>query len=118
MVYYSNYMTEGIVFHTREDVNNFYIVALTKNLDGETFRVEVDFDDDWYWEFEMLPGAYEMVKHMIMDVAFDCDNEDELLMELDAMFEEMFDDIAVGHIYSCKCECDCETGCMHCGCKE
>lgn len=113
MVYYSNYMTEGIVFHAKEDVNDFYIIALTKNLDGETFRVEVDFDDDWYWEFEMLPGAYEMIKHMIMDVAFDCESENELLMELDAMLEDMFDDIAVRD----ECKCDCETGCMHCGCK-
>jgi hypothetical protein len=113
MVYYSNYVTEGLVFHAKENVDDFYIIALTKNLDGETFRVEVSFDDDWYWEFDMLPGAYEMVKHMIMEVAFDCESADELLMELDAMFEEMFDDIAVCDEY----ECNCETGCMHCGCK-
>lgn len=114
MVYYSNYTTEGIVFHAKEDVDEFYIIALTKNLDGETFRVEVDFDDDWYWEFEMIPGAYELTKHMIMDVAFECENEDELLMELDAMLEEGFSEIATYHAGSCKCDGSCE----HCNCKE
>ena len=113
MVYYSNYATEGLVFHSSEDVNDFYIIAMTKNLDGKTFRVEVDFDDDWHWEFEMIPGAYELVKHMIMDVAFECDNEDELLMELDVMIEEGFKDITVK-----KDECDCNQKCEHCTCKE
>lgn len=113
MVYYSNYTTEGIVFHAKEDVDDFYIIALTKNLDGETFRVEVDFDDDWYWEFEMIPGAYELVKHTVMDVAFECDNVDELLMELNAMIEDCFSEIVV-----CDDKCSCEEKCEHCTCKE
>lgn len=113
MVYYSSYATEGIVFHSKEDVDDFYIIALTKNLDGETFRVEVDFDDDWYWEFEMIPGAYELVKHTVMDVAFECDNVDELLMELDSMIEDCFSEIVV-----CDDECNCEEKCEHCTCKE
>lgn len=114
MVYYSNYATEGMVFYAKEDVDDFYIITLTKNLDGETFRVEVDFDNDWYWELEMIPGAYEMVRHMIMDVAFKCDNEDELLMELDTMFEDCFSEIVVWD----NEECDCEHSCEHCTCKE
>lgn len=113
MVYFSNYATEGLVFHNQEDVDDMYIIALTKDLDGETFRVEVDFDDDWYWVFKMHPANYEMVRHMIVDVAFDCDNEDELLMELDAMFEDMFSEIVVWD----EDECDCEAGCNHCSCK-
>ena len=112
MVYYSNYATEGIVFHSSGDVDDFVIIALTKNLDGKTFRIEVDFDNDWYWEFEMIPGAYELVKHMIMDVAFECDNEDELLMELDAMFEDNFSELVVDD------KCNCEQKCEHCSCKE
>ena len=117
MVYYSNYATEGMVFHAKEDVNHFYIIALTKNLDGETFRVEVNFNDDWYWELEMIPGAYELVKHMIMDVAFECDNEDELLMELDAMFEDCFNEIVIWNDEECEATCDCNSGCNHCNCK-
>lgn len=113
MVYYSNYATEGIVFHSSENVDEFYIIAMTKNIDGKTFRVEVDFDDDWNWEFEMIPGAYELVKHMIIDVAFECDNEDELLMELDTMIEEGFSEIVVHND-----QCDCEEKCEHCTCKE
>lgn len=116
MVYYGNYTTDGIVFHSKGDVDDFYIIAFTKNLDGETFRVEVDFDDDWYWELEMIPGAYELVTHMVMDVAFECENADELLMELDAMFEEVFNEIVVWDDKKEKCNCDCETGCKHCGC--
>ena len=42
-------------------------------------------------------------------MAFDCDNEDELLMELDAMIEDMF-----GGLVAKDDECDCE----HCSCKE
>ena len=80
MVYHGMYETEGIVFHANGDTDDIYIIALTKNIDGKTFRVEVDFDEDWYWDFEMYPGAYEMIKYMIMDVAFECDNEGELLM--------------------------------------
>lgn len=114
MVYYSAYETEGIVFHTKEDVDDFYIIALTKNLDGETFRVEVDFDDDWYWEFEMIPGAYELIRYMVMDVAFECESEDELLMELDAMLEDCFSEIATDHVDVCECDGNCE----HCNCKE
>ena len=113
MVYYGMYETEGIVFHANGDVDDIYIIALTKNIDGKTFKVEVDFDEDWYWDFEMYPGAYEMIKHMIMDVAFECDNEDELLMELDTMFEDNFSELVV-----CDEDCDCEHGCEHCGCKE
>lgn len=112
MVYHGMYETEGIVFHANGDVDDIYIIALTKNIDGKTFRVEVDFDDDWYWNFEMYPGAYEMIKYMIMDVVFECDNEDELLMELDTMFEDNFRELVVDE------ECDCEHGCKHCGCKE
>ena len=116
MVYYGTYMTEGILFHTKEDVNDFYIIALTKNPDGKTFRVEVDFDEDWYCEFDMdYPGNYEMVKHMIMDISFDSDNVEELLMELDEVFEEMFGEIVVWDKRAASC--DCETGCKHCGCE-
>lgn len=112
MVYYSNYVTEGIVFHSKDDVDDFYIIALTKNLDGGTFTVEVDFDDEWKWEFDLgCPANYEMVKHMIMDVAFSCENEDELLMELDSVFEEMFEEIVVW-------DDDCDGDCEHCSCKE
>lgn len=115
MVYYGNYVTEGILFHTKEDINDFYIIALTKNVDGKTFRVEVDFNDDWHWEFDMsYPGNYEIVKHTIMDIAFDSDNADELLMELDACFEELFAEIAA--MDQCEDTCDCEKGCKHCGC--
>jgi len=115
MVYQSTYVTEGLVFHSREDTDDFCIVALTKNLDGNTFTVEVDFDDEWQWEFNMSsPANYEMVKHMIMDVMFACDDEDDVLLELDSMFEEMFGDIAE---WECEATCNCETGCNHCGCK-
>jgi hypothetical protein len=108
-------VTEGLVFHGKEDTDDFYIIALTKDLDGKTFTVDVDFDDDWQWKLNMdSPANYEMVKHMIMDAMFACDNEDELLMELDSMFEEMFGDIVE---WDCEACCDCDTGCNHCGCK-
>lgn len=114
MVYYSNYATEGIVFHRTGDVDDFCIIAFTKNLDGKTFRVEVDFDDDWYWEFSLEhPSNYEMVKHIVMDVAFDCEEDDELLMELDTLFEDCFSEIAVY-----ENECDCNGSCENCSCKE
>ena len=113
MVFYSSYTTDGIVFHAKDDVDDYYVISFTKNPDCDTFSVSVDFDEDWYWNFEMYPGAYEMVKHMVMDTAFECENADELLMELDTMFEENFKELVVQ-----DCECDCEHGCKHCGCKE
>lgn len=114
MVYYGSYMTEGIVFHVNGDVDDFCIIALTKDLDGKTFTVEADFDPDWQWKFmNDYPGNYEMVKHMIMDIAFDSDNEDELLMNLNEVFKELFNEIATQG--ECASNCDCETGCKHCG---
>ena len=113
MIYHGMYETEYIVFHTNGDVDDICIISLTKNLDGKTSRVEVDFDEEWHWDFEMYPGAYEMIKYMIMDVSFNCDNEDELLMELDAMFEESFRELVVNDE-----DCNCGHDCKHCSCKE
>lgn len=115
MVYASSYTTEGLVFHHQDDVDDMFIIFLTKNVDGETFNVDVDFDEDWNWVFKMHPSNYEMVKHTIMDIAFDCDNEDELLMELDTAFEEIFGSIVAWD--ERDDDCDCDHSCGHCSCK-
>jgi hypothetical protein len=119
VVYCSTYVTEGILFHNSDDANDFDIIALTKDVNGETFTVDVDFDENWEWKFVFSPANYEMIKHMIMSAASTCDNEDELLMELENLFEDMFKDIVVWNVDYEECtneECNCENGCKHCGC--
>lgn len=46
---------------------------------------------------------------MIMDLAFECDDMDELIAAMDEMFAEDFASIVVD---GCECENNC---CEHCG---
>lgn len=115
MVYCSTYVTEGIVFHHQDDADDVSIIAITKDLDGKTFTVDTDLDEEWEWKFVFTPANYEMVKYAIMDEVFGCDNEDELLMELDCLFDDVLGDIVV---WEDKNECGCGGSCGHCNCKE
>ena len=114
MVYYGTYNTEGIVVHLNGDADDMHVIALTKECDEAAFTVSVCCYDDWEWKFSLTsPANYEMVKHTIIDAAFECEDMDELISVLDAMFEDNFSEIAM---WEDECdECCCEN-CNHRDC--
>ena len=115
MVYYGTYNTEGIVVHINGDPDDVHVISLTKEFNEAAFTVRVCCYEDWEWKFSLTSSAnYEMVKHMIMDAAFECEDMDELINMLDEIFEEMFSKIAVDE-NECNNECCCEN-CNHRDC--
>ena len=113
MVYYGTCNTEVIVIHTVGDVDDMHVIALTKECDEAAFTVSVCCYDDWRWKFSLAsPAHYEMVKHMIMDAVWDCEDMDELLDELDITFEEMFSEIVIDE-NGCDGHC-----CENCNCRD
>ena len=109
MIYTGTGMAEFINVH---DGNRNYTIELAKMPNEPTFVVMCDYDDDWGYEFYMENNSdYERIKYSVMDALWECDSMDELLDVLSEVFEDGFADILV------EDECDCETGCKHCGCK-
>ena len=111
MVYVGTACTEAIVFHVHENANEQHIIFLSKECDDPIFSVSICDYDNWEWKFSMMsPANYEMVKHMVMDAAFEADDVEDLIDILDETFETMFADIVVYEdAHECKhCEnCDC-----------
>ena len=115
MVYYGTYNTEGILWHPAGDMDDMHVILLTKECDEATFTVNVCCYEDWEWRFDMIsPAHYEIVKHMIMDLAFECDDMDELIAAMDEMFAEDFAEIVVDD--ECECDGSCCERCGHRGC--
>lgn len=110
MLYKGTTIMEHICVATEQDVHHEYCISMMKADSENAFYVTTDYDDDWFWEF-YLDGAtnYEMVKHMIVDVVFDCDNMDEVIETLDDVFEDIFKDIVVE--YECECDGNCGEDC-------
>ena len=113
MVYYGISKTETIVCHMNNDVNDMHYIELVRVCDDAVFCVRTCCDNEWEWRFHDTASNYELVKHMIMDAMFDCDDMGELMDELDGIFEECFEEILANE---CEATCDCETGCNHCNC--
>lgn len=112
MVYYGTYKSEGILWHPVHDENDMHVIMLTKEPDEATFTVNVCCSDEWEWRFDMTsPSNYEIVKHMIMDLAFECSGIDELITAMDEMFAEEFAEIVVD-----ECDGSCCEHCGHRGC--
>ena len=104
MTYYGTVKKEEIVI--KQDDGSFESVSLTKSCVAPTFIVATSYDDEWIWEFWMEdPSVYEMVKHMVMDAVFERDDMDELIEDLDGLFEEYFADLVVDE----ECDGDCEN---------
>lgn len=113
MVYYGTSNTEMIMWHPVCDVSDLHAILLTKECDGATFVVNVCCDPEWEWRLDMTsPSNYEIVKHMIMDLAFECDDMDDLIAAMDEMFMDDFAEIVVDDEYDSGC---CER-CDHRGC--
>mgnify|MGYP003293256720 CR=1 FL=1 len=105
MIYSGTYNTEGIVVHLNDDVDDVHMIILTKECNEAAFTVNVCCYEDWEWKFSLAsPANYEMVKYVIMDTVFDCEDMDELIDALDEIFEEKFSAFVIN-------ECECNTGC-------
>lgn len=114
MVYYGTCNAEGIMVHINGDRDDMHIIMLTKQCDEAAFTVHVCCYDDWEWKFSMAsPANYEMVKYMIMDAAFECEDMDELINLLDEIFEINFSAIVIDEDV---CDGHCCESCNHRDC--
>jgi hypothetical protein len=114
MVYDGTYTAEGIVVHLNGDVDDQHMIFLTKGCNEATFTVHACCYDDWEWKFSMeSPAHYEMIKYMIMNAVFECEDMDELINMLDEIFEKDFSKIVVNED---ECNGSCCENCNHRGC--
>ena len=112
MVYHGTSVHEMIQFQAIGDPD-FHFIEMIKSADEPTFSVICCCEPEWYYEFYMENNSdYERVKMTIMDEVFDCQDVEELLDELNDIFEEMFEDILV------EDDCDCDDCCAHCECSK
>ena len=107
MKYMGTNETEIIYFGDEDDQ---HYIELIKASDEPIFYVRACCDPSWLYKFCYDVSSYEMVKHTIVDTAFECDDMTELMDLLDDVFAENFDDIIVydecdGCCGECKCEC-------------
>lgn len=104
MLYKGTNIMECIHIASEYDAENEYCINMMKVMDENVFYVTTDYDDDWYWAFYLDGVAnYEMVKHAIMDVAFDCDDIEDYLDMLDCVFADTFETIIVEYEHECEC---------------
>lgn len=109
MKYMGTYETETIWLGDEDDQ---HYIELIKACDDPIFYVRACCDPSWMYKFCYDVSSYEMVKHTIVDAAFECDDMTELMDLLDDVFAENFDDIIV---YD-ECE-DCSECCGECKCE-
>ena len=107
MKYMGTNETEIIYFGDEDDQ---HYIELIKASDEPIFYVRACCDPSWLYKFCYDVSSYEMVKHTMVDTAFECDDMTELMDLLDDVFAENFDDIIVydecdGCCGECKCEC-------------
>lgn len=115
MVYHGTSKTETIYVGPENDLDRACCIDLIKAYDEPVFYVTTCCNTDWVWKFSMDGESnYEMIKHTIIDAAFECDNIVDLMDCLDAIFEEDFDDIVVYEEEMCD-DCCCEE-CNHRSC--
>ncbi len=110
MTYYGTDKVELIWFHLGNNKDR-HIISMEQDCNESVFYVRTCCNSDWEWKFDYTTSNYEMVKHAIFDAGFNCESMDEMLFELDEIFEEIFEEIVIW-----DCECDCDSGCAHCNC--
>ena len=113
MNYYGTEKAEFIYFNTDRNEDEMHFIEMERDCMEPVFYVRTCCSRDWEWVFYDNATNYEMVKHVIFDVAHACEDMEEFMRELDEIFEEIFNEIVVWD----ECECDCENGCNHCNCK-
>ena len=105
---------ERLYVHKNNNLNERHWVDIEMSEDTPTFAVTTCCDDEWIWEFWYDKTNYDLVKHMIMDCIFECDNMKELIYAMDEVFEEYFSDIVVNEAelqedeikFECNGDCD------------
>lgn len=110
MIYCGTDKAELIYFHLDEDENELCAIVMEQDSDDNVFYVREYCNPDWEWKFMYTAANYEMVKHAIFDAGFDSKDMSDLLLMLDAIFEEYFDEIVILD------ECDCDGNCNCCNC--
>ena len=113
MIYNGTEHVELIWFHLDDDIDERHMIMVERDSDENVFYVKTCCNPEWEWKFAYTAGNYEMVKHAIFDAGFDSEDMEDMLYELDEIFEEYFEEIVIWD----ECNCDCENGCNHCGCK-
>ena len=112
MIYYGTDKIEVVYFYLNDESQRHFI-TMEQDSDENIFYVRTCCNVDWEWKFEYTTSNYEMIKHAILDAIFDSEDMHDLLYILDEIFEEGFNEIVIFD----ECDCDCENGCNHCGCK-
>lgn len=110
---------ERVYMHPNDDPHVTHYIEIAINDDRPTFDVTYCCDDKWIWEFVYTKTNYEMVKHIVMDCMFECDSMEELIEELDEVFETEFMDMVCEGIdadeFEDEYEVDqCDGDCEHC----
>lgn len=113
----SMYNIERIIIHPNDEPHTSHYIDLTVGGTDPTFAVTCYCDDEWIWEFIYSQTNYEMIKHIIMDIMVECDSMEELIEELDEVFETEFMDIVCGD-FDDEDDADedapCDGDCEHC----
>lgn len=105
MVYHGTSITERIMVHPMDGLNETHFIELTKVADDPVFFVTCSCDEDWFYAFMMGNNSdYERIKYNIMENLFEADTMDELLETLSEIFEDGFKEILIED----KCDGDCE----------
>ena len=117
MVYYGTDKAELIYFYLDGNKDDMHFIIMEQDCDENVFYVKSCCNSNWEWKFHYTVTNYEMVKHAIFDAGFDSYDTEEMLWRLDEIFEDIFDEIVIWDECECNGDCDCETGCEHCGCK-
>ena len=112
MIYNGTEKMELIYFHLENDESVRHFVTMEIDSDEPVFYVRTCCNDDWEWKFYYTASNYEMVRHAIFDAGLESENMAEMLWTLDAIFEEIFEDIIVW-----DCDCDCDGNCENCKCE-
>ena len=108
MLYCRTYETETIVIHPNDNPDESHYIELEMGCNEPTFSVTCCCYEDWRWDFVYSKNVYELIKYYIMDCIRGCENMDELVDTLDAIFEENFMDMVYDY------DDDCDGDCANC----
>ena len=101
---------EAFFFHTNDERHWHSFIEMEIDDDENVFYVRSSDYDGWEWRFHYTTSNYELVKHIIFDVAFDANDMEEIIDALEKIFADVFREIVDWCYY-------CEAGCESCECK-
>lgn len=109
---------ERIMYHEDHDLETQHWIDLTMDKDEPIFYVTCCCDEEWQWEFGYSKTMYERIKNIVTDCIFECDTVEELIDDLDEIFEEIvygdnYDDVE--EYEDDDDEDDCCGDCGRCG---